>query len=41
VTSGVRFAITPARYLQLRVEMITDGSHEPELQSLAIRLGRT
>lgn len=40
VTSGVRFAITPARYLQLRVEMITDGSHEPELQSLAIRLGR-
>lgn len=40
VTSGMPFAIAPARYLQLRVEMTSDGSHEPELQSLAIKLGR-
>jgi hypothetical protein len=37
VTSGAPFTIAPARYLQLRVVMTSDGSHEPELQALAIR----
>lgn len=36
VTSGAQFTIAPARYLQLRVVMTSDGSHEPELQALAI-----
>lgn len=41
VTSGMQFGIIPARYLQLRVEMTSDGSHEPELQSLAIMFRRS
>jgi subtilisin-like proprotein convertase family protein len=41
VTSGVPFGIVPARYLQLRVELTSDGSHEPELQSLAIAFRRS
>jgi subtilisin-like proprotein convertase family protein len=41
VTSGMPFAIVPARYLQLRVEMTSDGSHEPELQSLALMFRRS
>jgi subtilisin-like proprotein convertase family protein len=40
LTSGAPFTIAPARYLQLRVEMTSDGNHEPELQSLAIRFQR-
>jgi hypothetical protein len=40
VASGMQFAIAPARYLQLRVVMTSDGSHEPELQSLAIMFRR-
>jgi subtilisin-like proprotein convertase family protein len=39
VTSGALFTIAPARYLQLRVVMTSDGNHEPELQSLAITFG--
>ncbi|HEX8106650.1 MAG TPA: hypothetical protein VF516_02930 [Kofleriaceae bacterium] len=41
VTSGMPFAITPARYLQLQVAMTGDGSHEPELQSLALVFRRS
>ncbi len=41
VTSGMPFAITPARYLQLQVGMTSDGSHEPELQSLALMFRRS
>lgn len=41
VTSGMPFAIIPARYLQLQVAMTSDGSHEPELQSLALMFRRS
>jgi subtilisin-like proprotein convertase family protein len=41
VTSGMPFAIVPARYLQLRVDLTSDGSHEPELQSLTVPFRRT
>jgi len=40
VTSGVPFAIVPARYVQLRAELASDGSREPELQSLAVMFRR-
>jgi subtilisin-like proprotein convertase family protein len=41
VTKAMQFAVTPARYLQLRVDMTSDGSHEPELQDLALMFRRT
>jgi hypothetical protein len=40
-TSGVAFAIVPARYLQLRCTLTSDGSHEPELQALAVMFRRS
>ena len=40
VTAGMPFGIVPARYLQLRVDMTSDGNHEPELQSLAVSYRR-
>jgi subtilisin-like proprotein convertase family protein len=39
VTSGAPFPIAAARYLQLRVEMTSDGNQEPELQLLKIEYG--
>lgn len=41
VASGAPFAIVPARYLQVRVEMTSDGNTEPELQPLMIKFRRT
>jgi len=41
VVSGMPFGIVPARYLQLRVELTSDGSHEPELQSLRMMFRRS
>lgn len=41
VTKAMQFAVNPARYLQLRVDMTSDGSHEPELTGLALAFRRT
>ena len=37
---GMAFAVVPGRYLQLRVDMTSDGSHEPELSGLAVTFRR-
>jgi subtilisin-like proprotein convertase family protein len=40
VTRATAFAVTPARYLQLRVDLTSDGSREPELLELGIKFRR-
>ncbi|HEY6173685.1 MAG TPA: proprotein convertase P-domain-containing protein [Kofleriaceae bacterium] len=40
LTKGMQFAVAPSRYLQLRVDMTSDGSHEPEIQELALMFRR-
>ena len=41
LTMSTAFAITPpARYLQLRVDMTSDGTQEPEPRSLAVMYRR-
>jgi hypothetical protein len=40
VKSGEPFAVAPARYLQLRVEMTSNGTLEPELRSLSVAYRR-
>jgi subtilisin-like proprotein convertase family protein len=40
VTQTMPFSVAPARYLQVRVEMTSDGSHESELRSVAVMLRR-
>jgi subtilisin-like proprotein convertase family protein len=40
VTQGMPFSVMPGRYLQVVVEMTSDGSHESELRSIAVMLRR-
>jgi subtilisin-like proprotein convertase family protein len=40
VASGAGAAVRPARYLQLRVEMTSNGTLEPELRTLAVAYRR-
>lgn len=40
VTKSTAFAIGPARYLQLRVDMTSNGTLEPELKSLSVMYRR-
>ena len=40
VTQAMPFTVPPGRYLQIRVEMTGDGSHESELRSIAVMLRR-
>jgi hypothetical protein len=41
VIKGMAFSVPPVRYLQLRVDMTSDGTREPELSSLTIMFRRT
>jgi len=36
VTQQAPFAIAPGRYLQLRVDLTSNGTLEPELRSLSV-----
>ncbi|HEX3761488.1 MAG TPA: hypothetical protein VHW23_22480, partial [Kofleriaceae bacterium] len=40
VDPGKALGIVPGRYLQLRVDLTSDGTHEPELSSLAVQYRR-
>src|SRR5262249_12804344 len=40
VTKAMPFAVTASRYLQLRVDMTSDGGHEPELAELGLNFRR-
>lgn len=40
VARATAFAVTPARYLQLRVDMTSDGNREPELLELGLAFRR-
>jgi hypothetical protein len=40
VTKGTAFSVPPVRYLQLRVDMTSDGNREPELGGLGLMFRR-
>ena len=40
VATSAPFAVDPARYLQLRVDMTSDGTREPELRALSVMYRR-
>jgi hypothetical protein len=41
VPAATAFAVPPGRYLQVRVDMTSNGVQEPELRSLTVAYRRT